>query len=173
MSADNGVYILKTPARPIKNGGSYTNQHGKFEYRVDYCSAIDNIYYSDLCVPAMFGNSKVFDSLEDAQAEATIIADKHRYLEYGICQVEHKRVFPNMTVEQANQALDSYVIDYTSLIDTALKNEWQLVNHTLHNTILSMPKDHPSKNYAMIFITVKYNNKEIIIPKELYKLLTQ
>lgn len=41
MSADNGVYILKTPARPIKNGNLYTNQHGKFEYRVAHCQAID------------------------------------------------------------------------------------------------------------------------------------
>lgn len=111
MSADNGVYILKTPARPIKNGNIYTNQHGKFEYRVAHCQAIDNIDYSDLYIPLLFGNSVVHDSKESALKEAKGIFNNLDICEYGICTIDKENHFPNMTVEEARKALNSFVDD--------------------------------------------------------------
>jgi len=61
MSADNGVYILKTHKPPIKDGNSYQNQNGS-EFRVAYAQAIDNVDYSDLYLPAIFGDSQVYTS---------------------------------------------------------------------------------------------------------------
>lgn len=111
MSADNGVYILKTPARPIQHGlGFYINQHGKFEFRVAHCQAIDNIDYSDLYMPLLFADSEVFESKEQALEEARKIYDSLDICEYGICTIEKDVIFPNMTSEQAKIALDSFVI---------------------------------------------------------------
>lgn len=111
MSADNGIYILKTPARPIKEAGSYINQHGKFEYRVAHCLAIENIDYSDLYVPLLFGDSPVFDNEEKAMELAIKLANDCPILEYGICQVSKHYPFPNMTSSEAKKALDSYVLE--------------------------------------------------------------
>jgi len=113
MSSDNGIYILRTPAPPIKNGNSYTNQHGKFEYRVAHCQAIDNIDYSDLYLPLYFGNCKVFDILEKALSLAEQISkdikENGYFTEYGICQIYKNIHFPNMTSKAAQEALDCYV----------------------------------------------------------------
>lgn len=112
MSADNGVYILKTPARPIKKSdGWYINQHGKFEFRVAHCQAIDNVYYSDLYIPLLFADSKVYSSKEEALAQAIKIHDSLVICEYGISTIEKEFCFPNMTSEQARIALDSYVTE--------------------------------------------------------------
>ena len=97
MSADNGVYILKTPARPIKDGNCYINQHGKSEYRVAHCQAIDNLDYSDLYVPLLFANSAVHSENGPALREAVRILDDLPICEYGISFVERDFHFPNMT----------------------------------------------------------------------------
>lgn len=112
MSADNGIYILRTRRAPIKRGNTYENQHGKFEYRVAHCSAIDNIDYSDLYLPLYFGNSKVFHSPDEAFAEAqrkvSEIENGGWFTEYGICNLNKDCYFPNMTAETARKALDCY-----------------------------------------------------------------
>ncbi len=108
MSADNGIYILKTPAPPVKNGNYYTNQ-GKKEYRVAHCQAIDNIEYSDLYLPCYFGDSPVFDNYEDALELAVQIEKDLEICEYGICDIEKDCYFPNMSSEEARFALHSYV----------------------------------------------------------------
>lgn len=108
MSADNGVYILKTPRWPVKEGNYYTNQHGKFDYRVAHCQAIDNIDYSDLYLPCYFGNSQVHDNEDDAWKEARQIAEDVDFLEYGVSIIE-KQFYPNMSQETASKALDVYV----------------------------------------------------------------
>ena len=83
MSADNGVYILKTKGP---------------EFRVAYAQGIDNIYgnfnddtgYWDGNIEAMqslFKDAPVFDDLDLALDKAQEIADNHDYLEYGICVV--------------------------------------------------------------------------------------
>jgi hypothetical protein len=109
MSADNGVYILKTPARFIKSGeGWYTNQKG-FEYRVAHCQAIDNLEYSDLYLPMLFGDSPVFNSYEEAMELAKNILNDLPVCEYGICDIEHDQKFLNMSSEEARFALNSHV----------------------------------------------------------------
>lgn len=115
MSADNGIYILKTPARPIKNGNTYTNQHGKFEYRVAHCQAIDNIEYSDLYLAVLFGDCEVLDdhhkALTKASKMADEILDEGLPLEYGITNIEKDIRFPNLSPADARKALNSYVLE--------------------------------------------------------------
>lgn len=109
MSADNGIYILSTPARPIKQDNTYIYQRGTLEYRVAYCSAIDNIDYSDLYLPLYFGDSKIFKSWDNAYAYALKLRDDFDYLEYGICNIHRDIYFPNITAKAAEKALDCYV----------------------------------------------------------------
>lgn len=109
MSADNGVYILKTPAWPIKDeNGGYRNQGDKFEYRVAHAGAIDNIDYSDLYLACYFGNCKVHDNEDDAWKEAREIAADVGFLEYGVSMIE-KHFYPNISQKTARKALDVYV----------------------------------------------------------------
>lgn len=114
MSADNGVYILKTPARPIKNGNYYEYQHDMFEYRVAHCQAIENVNHSDLYLPVYFANSKVYPShvaaMVKAVAMAKEITDEGMPLEYGIQTIDKECFFPNMSAAEANRALDTYVL---------------------------------------------------------------
>ena len=85
MSADNGVYVLVTE-----------NLNGNSEYRVAYAHAIDNVYgkynpdiegfEGDLeALQATFGESQVFQTLDEAIDLAEEIAYTHEYLEDGIC----------------------------------------------------------------------------------------
>lgn len=109
MSADNGVYILRTPRKMKKNDdNSYSSQKG-YEYRVTHCQAIDNVDYSDLYMPLLFGKSKVHFDIADAQAEARKMADgileDDGILEYGIWMITKECQFPNMSSEEANIAL--------------------------------------------------------------------
>lgn len=109
MSADNGIYILKTPAVPIKEGNVYVNQHDQFEYRVAHCQAIDNIDYSDLFLPLYFGNSKVVCTEGEAWNIAKQLYQHVGWTEYGVSLIEKQRHFPNMTAKAAQKALDCYV----------------------------------------------------------------
>lgn len=83
MSADNGIFVLET-AGP--------------EYRVAYGNAIDNIYgrYNDVTLHwdgdmdrmiDFFGQSTIFDRIEDALDEAERMSYNYEYLEYGICVI--------------------------------------------------------------------------------------
>ena len=86
MSADNGIYILKTtgPVGP--------------EYRVTYAQAIDNIYgnFSDESFQwqgdpeemyKYFHDAPVFSSIEKALDYAKELSYNYDYLEYGICVI--------------------------------------------------------------------------------------
>lgn len=95
MSADNGVYILRT----LKYMNS--DNDDDFEYRVTYCIGIDNIYYSDLYLPVYF-DGKVM-TREEASAEAVRL---HKSIE--IVTIKLDKFFPNMTREAARMALDTY-----------------------------------------------------------------
>lgn len=114
MSADNGIYILKTPARPVKINNCYHNRHGSFEYRVAHAQAIDNVDYSDLYLPLIFGASVVHADSDKAMQEAIKLEEQmsEEYgfgTEYGVSIIEKNVYFPNMTSEEARKALDSFV----------------------------------------------------------------
>jgi len=79
MSADNGIYILQS-----KDG-----------FRVIYAQAIENIYeaerhkFNSKYLKEYFGDSKLFDSRDEAWEEARLIYSEltnqgQTYLEYGI-----------------------------------------------------------------------------------------
>ncbi len=115
MSADNGIYILKTPRR---------DDPTKSEYRVAHAQAIENVTERNAfwveVQPAyavmVFGNSTVFDNKSDALVEAgsiedEILADEFcPILEYGICEIQlpFNGPFPNMTMEQAQEDIHAF-----------------------------------------------------------------
>lgn len=108
MSADNGVYILKTRKPPIKEDGCYINQDG-FEYRVAHCQSIDDIDCSDLFLAIKFGNCRVINIEREARDEAFKLEDEYEYLEYGISTIDRScDYFPNITAEAARKAIDCY-----------------------------------------------------------------
>lgn len=83
MSADNGVYILKTFGP---------------EFRVKHCQGIDNIYGKfddetfhwegdDEMIKEYFADAPVFTNLEDALDKAEELSYDIDYLEYGICVI--------------------------------------------------------------------------------------
>jgi len=90
MSADNGIYILKTP---IVEG-----ETGIFEYRVRHAQAIDNITYerkdgNPEYVVQYFGDSEVFVNVEGARHKAWemyngVMKSCFPVVEYGICEIE-------------------------------------------------------------------------------------
>lgn len=106
MSADNGVYILCSPRRPLKVGSGTIPQKG-YEYRVAHTSAIDNLD-NILWTVSVFGNSQVYLDWDDAFQEAKRIYSELVFTEYGICDVHICDYFPNMTAKAARKALDIY-----------------------------------------------------------------
>lgn len=97
MSADNGIYILKTPTLD-----------GKWEYRVKHLQAVENYCWDFLKVNDDGGgpggytedtkwhifnarrtwdNCKVFHKSEDAYTEAARLHDEIEYTEYGITEI--------------------------------------------------------------------------------------
>lgn len=129
MSADKGIYILRTNKPPLKEGGFYVNQHDQYEYRVAECQAIDNIEYSDLYLPILFGRSKVYSDKDSAWQEARRMYDDimnsgFPILEYGISSIIKDKPFPNITPDAAAKALDCFVgakpLDYHGYSSTLL-----------------------------------------------------
>jgi hypothetical protein len=103
MSADNGIYILKTK-NPSGDG---------FEYRVIHAQAIENIYWNDKLGKQMYGvldpentrnyysTCKVYTDESEVRKEANrleedILSDDFcPILEYGVCVLDHSDVeFP-------------------------------------------------------------------------------
>ena len=94
MSADNGIYVLRTQTK--KDAAGFTDNVApvKFIWRVAYASAIDNLnWYSqpenlhslDAYVQDVWGKSKVYYDKAEAMAEARKQADAFTsVLEYGI-----------------------------------------------------------------------------------------
>ncbi len=95
MSADNGIYILKTIDSNTKNDGKLES------YRVAYASAIDNFYYfEELNIQKLYEymvdiwkNSPIFYCKTDALIYADNLSKSFPYLEYGIQTIETKYDF--------------------------------------------------------------------------------
>ncbi len=98
MSADNGIYVLKTPVRAGEGNG--------FEYRIAEAQAIENAHDCDRAVreryiSSVFGSSWVLHSSRRAQHVARLL---HRdlvasggYTEYGVVVVKLNEPFPRST----------------------------------------------------------------------------
>lgn len=99
MSADNGIYVLRTPAADGRG----------FEFRVAHAQAIDNIDYPnrglvDEYLLNVFGRSWVLHRQRRAVALAHLLHDDMIadgwYTEYGVQVVELERPFPGTSGQQ-------------------------------------------------------------------------
>lgn len=99
MSADNGVYILKTTC------------DGGFEYRVAHSFASDAQILDEpgiLCTQYLvetFGESEVFHDYQEAFKKASEVHDGYGYTEYGICEVEPPLCLPFSVYQKAYEDL--------------------------------------------------------------------
>jgi len=97
MSADNGIYILKTPK---------SEDRKSFVYRVSDLQAIDNLYwddklkqytvYKDIIIEnarLMFDGCELFDDEIEALKYAVKLYKSMSIVEYGIQIIEINRVF--------------------------------------------------------------------------------
>lgn len=96
MSADNGVYILKTKRTALeKPQGRWTMGVENYVYRVSVVSAIDNLdyymhqktYNLGAYMHEAWGKSMVYSDEKDAMMHANKI-DKDYCTEYGVCFVD-------------------------------------------------------------------------------------
>lgn len=94
MSADNGIYVLRTPS-PIGRG---------YEFRVAHAQAIENVEFPDRAIAdeymvAVFGRSWVLHRKGRAKAVAHLLHDDlvagGLYTEYGVQIIEVDRPFPD------------------------------------------------------------------------------
>lgn len=111
MSADNGVYILRTPRPPKKEDNAYINQGG-YEYRVAHCQGIKDVddrpMFSDLEIARHFGQSNVYLDQKEAMAQAEATYQAQDFVEYGTQMLKWENYFPNITDRAASYALDCY-----------------------------------------------------------------
>lgn len=96
MSADNGVYVLKSPVHP---------DVGEFEYRVTHAMAIENINhrpdvegFNTEQLKRYFGRRPVFFNRVEALVSADEIAQGCEILEYGIQFINLPFCFPEQTL---------------------------------------------------------------------------
>lgn len=107
MSADNGIYILKTLDHFKKEGYSQVNvidEGGRVAYRVAHAQAIDNVDY--YCkeenrhnlgwyLDAIWGKSPVFYDENEAWDYARQMSKNFTYLEYGLDEIDLSEInFP-------------------------------------------------------------------------------
>jgi len=87
VSADNGIYVLKTPT-----------ENGEEEFRVIHAQAIENLWDENEegnpeQVISYYGKARVFHNKEDASKEIKHLYDEIMsnpfcpILEYGICDI--------------------------------------------------------------------------------------
>jgi len=106
MSADNGIYILvtKDQHRRVNEYTTINTFTGIEAYRVAHAQAIDNLeWYEDnqpynvgYFLHAIWGDSEVFYSADEAYAKAKEILKDVGYTEYGIGFIERTQYrFPN------------------------------------------------------------------------------
>jgi|GEM_PF-5369941 len=99
MSADNGVYILKTTDKFKRiNENSLENLFGKdiTAYRVAHAQAVDNFdWYKENEIHNLgkwmydvFGKSPVFYDEKEAREYAFKKHDEYDYTEYGVCDID-------------------------------------------------------------------------------------
>lgn len=106
MSADNGVYILRTYTHYVKDGNIVTYVKKKFPvWRVAYASAIDNLDHYKKDQPENVGaylydvwkDSEVSLTQDEAFSSARSIASgvqaDGQHLEYGIVLIETDYTF--------------------------------------------------------------------------------
>lgn len=94
MSADNGIYILRTK-----------DENNVYEYRVAHLGAIENLYYSDqtgdeVYMWLFFRKSPLFYDRDQAidyarKLEKEILDDDFGVIEYGIVLLEINKQFPS------------------------------------------------------------------------------
>ena len=106
MSADNGVYILRTYTHYVKKGNSVTYVKEKFPvWRVAYASAIDNLDHYKKYQPENVG-AYLHDTWKDSEVNLTEDEAFHsarsianglqaagQYLEYGIVMIKTDYTF--------------------------------------------------------------------------------
>jgi len=100
MSADNGIYILKTPA--IIDG-----VNKGYEYRVAHTQGIeciDDSRMGDEYLVSIF-SGKVTRSSDKAMVVATKMLTEIGYVEYGISVLTRDVPFPNMTKFMADRKI--------------------------------------------------------------------
>lgn len=107
MSADNGIYILKTLAMEAE-------PEEPFEYRVAHASAIENIYWDhekggyredERFTPEIafqyFSEAPVFRTLYEASGYAHQLESDYSILEYGVSVLDHgNQLFESFTEEE-------------------------------------------------------------------------
>ncbi len=94
MSADNGIYILRSPISETHTG--------EYEYRVTHAMAIENIEYkpdkegfSTQVVKDYFSRCGILRDRAKALAEADRLAQECMVLEYGIQFIYMSFPFPD------------------------------------------------------------------------------
>lgn len=104
MSADNGVYILRTIRRRKFANGAWTAAPEHFVYRVAYAGAIDNFFHYKETDPSnlgaylldIWGKSRVYENKQEASDAAYAMLgelEKTMYVEYGVGMIEADIVF--------------------------------------------------------------------------------
>ena len=99
MSADNGIYILRS-----KKGDT-------LEYRVAHLRAVEDAFDEQLgryYMASMFGNCTVLYDRDNAWKIAREKADEHEVLEYGVSELKWDGEFPNLTAKEGLEALERH-----------------------------------------------------------------
>ena len=102
MSADNGIYILRSKSEWLINGATQVRTPEHFVYRVAHNQAMDNydwylnnqLYNLGWNLWTVFKDSYRHTSADSAHYEATAIERGYGYTEYEICLIEFDKVFP-------------------------------------------------------------------------------
>ena len=102
MSADNGVYILRTIRTWKKENGTYIHIPQEYVYRVSVVNAIDNFdwyknnepYNIGYYMWQIWGSSEVFTDFGKAVQFAHSLERSGMPTEYGVNQIDTDLVFP-------------------------------------------------------------------------------
>jgi hypothetical protein len=101
MSADNGIYILKTIRNYKKENGGLVRTKPYAVYRVAITNAIDNFDWYEINQPHnlgaymmdIWGCSPVYENEQEAANYASKLEKQTSTLEYGICRIETDLIF--------------------------------------------------------------------------------
>ncbi len=97
MSADNGIYILKTKRTALESPkGVWTNRVENFVYRIAHAQAIDNLdfykrkqpYNLGAYMKDVWGKSEVFTDESKALLAAHNLSEEFDYVEYGVQRID-------------------------------------------------------------------------------------
>jgi hypothetical protein len=101
MSADNGIYILKTIRTSKQDGNGWVKTEPYPVYRVAHACAIDNFDWYKMNQPHnlgaymkdIWGSSPVYGDKQEALTYASQMEMKSPILEYGICSINTDYIF--------------------------------------------------------------------------------